>query len=46
MKLADDRQLEKIVGHLKEHLDRDEQAVRAAWGPGNGTGHRSRYANG
>ncbi len=30
MKLADDRQPEKILGHLKEHLDRDEQAVRAA----------------
>ena len=30
MKLADDKQLEKIVGHLKEHLDRDERAARAA----------------
>jgi hypothetical protein len=30
MKQADEKQLEKIVGHMKEHLDREQQATRAA----------------
>ena len=30
MKQADQKQLDKLVGHLKEHLDKEERPSRAA----------------
>ena len=30
MKQADQRQLDRIVNHLKQHLDKDAQPARAA----------------
>jgi hypothetical protein len=30
MKQADEKQLEKLVAHLKEHLDREQTGTRAA----------------